>query len=230
MLHHLSPRERFGYVLLAVLIVGAAWTVGVKSLKAAPPVMVQNGAAPASPLPSPEPSPTLGSLPARSSEAVVHVAGAVKRPGVFHLAASARVEDAVKAAGGPLADADLDSVNLAAKVQDGTQVYLRKKGTTEPLPAAMPDAYAGGEAVRAPQADAPSRASSAKRDPSPKSISLNTASSAQLQQLPGVGPSTAQKILDYRHAHGGFTSVDELMAVKGIGPKKLQKMRPFLRL
>src|SRR5436305_7490220 len=134
-----------------------------------------------------------------ASELVVDVAGAVRRPGLYHLGAGTRIADAVAAAGGATANADVALVNLAAPLADGEQVLVPVRG-------------AGGAA--------------AAGEPSPTApLDLNTASAEQLDALPGVGPATAQKIIDYRQAHGPFRSVDELEAVPGIGPSKLAQLK-----
>jgi competence protein ComEA len=145
--------------------------------------------------------------------AVVQVAGAVRRPGVYRLRADRRVDDAVRQAGGPTARADLAGVNLAAKVSDGQQVIV-------------PAAGAAGEAVAVPPAGPGGAAAAA---PGQK-LNLNTAAPEQLDQLDGVGPTTAQKIVAYRQAHGGFRSVTELDQVPGIGEKKLAALKDRVRV
>ncbi len=144
--------------------------------------------------------------------AVVQVAGAVRRPGVYRLRADRRVDDAVRAAGGGTAKADLAGVNLAAKVSDGQQVIVPAAG------AAASSASAPGVATAAPGA-VPGQP-----------LSLNTATPEQLDQLDGVGPATAQKIVAYRQAHGGFRSVTELDQVPGIGEKKLAALKDRVRV
>jgi competence protein ComEA len=139
--------------------------------------------------------------------AVVDVAGAVNRPGVYTLPSSARVEDALERAGGPTRRADLSQVNRAAKVEDGRQILVP---------------------ARAPQgAAAPAAASGAAPVPP---INLNTATLEQLDQLDGVGPATAQKILEFREEHGGFGSVEELDQIPGIGEKRLAALREDVRV
>jgi competence protein ComEA len=140
---------------------------------------------------------------------VVDVAGAVRRPGVYRLSASARVEDALRRAGGATRRADLSQVNRAAKLEDGRQILVPVR------------AGAGGPAVAASGA--------AATTPSVP-LDLNTATLEQLETLDGVGPATAQKILDYRTAHNGFGSVGELDQVPGIGPKRLAALRTHLRV
>jgi competence protein ComEA len=132
---------------------------------------------------------------------VVHVVGAVRRPGLYRLRDGARVADAVARAGGATRRADVSLVNLAAPVADGAQVVVPRR---------VPAAPSGS--ANAPVAPA-------------GPLHLNTATLEQLDELPGVGPSTAQKILDFRQQHGAFTSIDELDAIPGIGPARLQQLR-----
>ena len=143
------------------------------------------------------------------TEIVVHVAGSVVHPGVVHLPIGARVVDAVAAAGGALPEADGNAINLAAALRDGARVYVPRVGEQVP-PIAEPAAEPAGE---------PSSSSLAGP------IDLNTATAAQLDALPGVGPSTAAAIIAYRDQHGPFQAVDELGGVRGIGPAKLDALR-----
>jgi len=146
------------------------------------------------------------SAPTRA--AVVHVAGAVRHPGVYRLAAGARVQDAVRRAGGPTRRGDVNAINLAAIVQDGVQVVVPRR-------------MAAGVAAAAAVAGAAADGSVVPSAP----VNLNTATADQLDTLDGVGPATAQKILEYRQQHGGFRTVDDLAQVPGIGPKKLAALR-----
>jgi competence protein ComEA len=141
----------------------------------------------------------------------VDVVGAVRRPGLYRLAQGARVADAVARAGGSTRKADLSLVNLAALVSDGEQVVVPRRG--------------GG--VAATGAVGGAGASSASGVPTGP-VHLNSATIDQLDALPGVGPVTAQKIVDYRQKHGAFTSVDELDAVSGIGPARLDQLRDLV--
>lgn len=134
---------------------------------------------------------------------VVDVAGAVRRPGLYRLKQGSRIEDAIVAAGGAAAKAQLDAVNLAAPVADGEQVLVPGPGVAA--------AAASGAPGGAPSPSAP--------------LDLNTATAEQLDALPGVGPVTAQKIIAYRNAHGPFHSVTELEGVPGIGPAKLAQLK-----
>ena len=143
-----------------------------------------------------------------STAPLVHVAGAVRHPGVYKLHDGDRVKDAVARAGGARAGADVNAINLAAKVADGQQVVVPRRGAAAPAAA---DATAGAGAGEAGAAQPP--------------VSLNSATAAQLDTLDGVGPATAQKILDWRREHGGFRSIDDLGEVPGIGPKRLAALR-----
>ncbi|MFL5952152.1 MAG: helix-hairpin-helix domain-containing protein [Gaiellaceae bacterium] len=142
--------------------------------------------------------------PARPAQAFVDVVGAVRRPGLYRVGKGARVADALSRAGGPTRAADLELVNLAALVADGEQVVVPRRGEAV--------AGAAGAAATAPSGP----------------VHLNSATLEQLDSLPGVGPVTAQKILDYRAQHGGFGSVDELDAVSGIGPARLADLRSLV--
>ncbi len=182
------------------------------------------------------------------TEVVVHVAGAVKKPGVVKLKPSDRVQDALTLAGGANSDADLENINLAAKLVDGTQLHIQRKAPAQkagslrasspPRLAGVAAPYRGGvESVSVYSIKPATLAASEEKAAKPAKasgpagpVSLNTSTSEQLQTLPGVGPATAQKIIEYRHSHGGFGSIDEILEVKGIGPKKFEKMRPFLKL
>lgn len=176
-------------------------------------------------------SPTsIQSVPAPPVEIVVHVAGAVKKPGVYHLSPTARAEDAVKAAGGATATAYLDAINLAAHVEDGEQLYVPNSSEQSAGGAAPTPARSAARAAR-PQTKPGSASHSNKLTrPGQGTVNLNTASTAELQRLPGVGPAMAERILDYRKTNGGFRQIEQLMDVSGIGPKKFEKMREFVRV
>jgi competence protein ComEA len=154
-------------------------------------------------------SPPLQGAPAAASHVsagtlFVDVVGAVRRPGLYRLRDGSRVADAVTRAGGPTPKAQIELVNLAARVADGEQIIVPRRGVV----AGAVGAPAGG-AASGP-------------------VHLNSATLEELDALPGVGPVTAQKILDYRHAHGAFGSVDELDAVPGIGPARLETLRDLV--
>ncbi|HVM02968.1 MAG TPA: helix-hairpin-helix domain-containing protein [Acidimicrobiales bacterium] len=143
----------------------------------------------------------------------VHVAGQVVSPGVYALASGGRVADAVVAAGGAAAEADVEQLNLAARVSDGERVYVPRKGESPPA-ATVPPAAGGGAKAATPAGP----------------VNLNTATAEQLDALPGVGPATSRAILAYRSSHGRFRSVTELLEVPGIGPAKLEALRPLVKV
>jgi len=145
------------------------------------------------------------SKPAVAKLVVIDVAGAVRRPGLYRLRSGSRIDDAIAAAGGPTAKAQLDTVNVAAPIADGEQVVVPGRGAAGAVAAAAspPDA---GSSPTAP-------------------LDLNTATLEQLEALPGIGPVTAQKILDYRQAHGAFHAVTELQGVPGIGPAHMAQLK-----
>jgi competence protein ComEA len=142
--------------------------------------------------------------PAKAKLLYIDVVGAVRRPGLYRLPTGARVADAVARAGGVTRKAELALVNLAALVADGEQVVVPVRGE-----AAVGASGGGALAPSGP-------------------VHLNSATLEQLDALPGVGPVTAQKIVDYRTQHGGFDSADELDAVPGIGPARLSDLRPLV--
>jgi competence protein ComEA len=177
-------------LLIAALFLGGRFFVG-------------SGTARVEPAP-----PTAGEIEAVApARLVVHVVGAVRRPGLYRLAHGARIADAVRRAGGATRRADLSLVNLAAQISDGTQVVVPRRAVVEA-------AASGGEAGASAPASGP--------------VHLNTATLEQLDALPGVGPVTAQKILDYRQQHGAFSSVEDLDAIPGIGAARLEQLRELV--
>ena len=147
---------------------------------------------------------------------IVHVAGAVRRPGVYRLKEGMRVDDALRLAGGATRRADLAAVNLAAEVQDGRQVLVPERAPRPATPGAAAGATAG--ATGAVAGTAAGTGASAP-------VNLNTATLEQLDALEGIGPATAQSIIDFREEQGGFGSVDELARVPGIGEKRMATLR-----
>lgn len=173
-------------VLLALLAVAGKLLAGAGAASAEPPAALVQANAPA------------------AAKLVVHVAGAVRQPGLYELAEGSRVSDAVARAGGATAKADTAAVNLAAPLADGIQVLI-------------PSRVAGAAGAAAGSDGAPGRR-----------VSLSSATLADLDALPGIGPVTAQKILDYRAQHGGFSSVDDLDAISGIGPARIEQLRDLV--
>ena len=143
-------------------------------------------------------APLVAERAAATPKLVVHVAGAVRKPGLYRLAEGRRVADAVARAGGATAPADTAAINLAAPLADGMQVLV------------------------------PSRVAGAAGTAASGRVSLSSASLAELDALPGIGPITAQKIVDHRLANGGFRSVDDLDAVPGIGPARVEQLRELV--
>jgi competence protein ComEA len=156
----------------------------------------------------PLPAAALAAEPAPARKLVVHVVGAVREPGLYRLREGSRVDDAIQRAGGPKPKAALELVNLASPVADGQQVVVPVRGSAGPSVTSSPGAPGTTGGI----------------------VHLNSATLEDLDALPGVGPVTAQKILDYRTANGAFSSVDELDAVPGIGPATLEELRPLVGL
>jgi competence protein ComEA len=153
----------------------------------------------------------------------VHVAGAVKSPGVYRLAVSARVIDAVTAAGGPASDADLERINLAQVLVDTEQVFIPGRTTRSATPTIAPR-HRPTTTVASPRVPT-------QQGTSPSSgalVDLNTAMAPELDALPGVGPATAKAIIDYRTSKGKFSRVEDLLNVAGIGPAKLAALRDLV--
>ncbi len=219
------------YVLVGGLAIGVIWQLFLAS---APPV---EDNIPFAQSPTGEPAPvdttnsansdlplasspdedgrTPGGVGAASNDAApltVHVAGAVHRPGLVSGLEGWRIDDAVRAAGGALAVADLDRLNLAALLGDGERIYVPKLDELEP---SVVSPTGGSEGVAAGGASAV--------------VDVNTASEAELQTLPGVGPATAATIIEHREQHGHFADVDALVAVRGIGPATLERLRDHVR-
>nr|WP_258036145.1 helix-hairpin-helix domain-containing protein [Streptomyces sp. SM10] len=210
---------------LAVLLVGAAVLAAAHFWSArAEPVRVPDrvteaaavqaggpGAATAEP-PGLTPGPTAGPQVTSGGRIVVDVSGKVRKPGIQHLPAGSRVEDALRAAGGAREGADISTLNRARVLTDGEQVAV---GTPAAPPPGGGVAAGSGSAVGQAGPVAP--------------LSLGTATVEQLDTLPGVGPVLAQHIIDYRTEHGGYRSVDELREVNGIGDRRFADLRPLVR-
>jgi competence protein ComEA len=177
----------YGAVAVALLLLGARWIRDA-----------DRGAAPAGGVSFPADS--FEASKEGSRDVVVHVAGAVRKPGVYRLPAGSRVDDAVKRAGGVAHGAQQDAINLAARLADGQQVVVPSGSA----------ALAGAVSEDGP-------------------ISLGNATAEQLDTIEGIGPVTAQKILDYRDQHGGFSSVEQIDEVPGIGPATMEALKSRLQ-
>jgi competence protein ComEA len=177
-------------VVIVVAVALVLWLRGAPAQIAPPARVPPEAAAPAG---------------TESAPVLVHVAGAVRRPGLYELTDGERVADAIKAAHGARPRADLDGLNLASPVTDGMQVLVPKWSESGPAPVA------------------PAGAS-----PAPEIVNINSSDQATLETIPGIGPVTAMAILEYRASVGSFGSVDELIDVTGIGPATLEAIRPYV--
>jgi competence protein ComEA len=191
-------------LLVAIAVAAYVWHGRPQAQMIASPSVVAGPVPPGSMSPS-----------ASVTSLVVAVSGEVRRPGVVTVHAGARVIDVLRAAGGPLPGADLGTLNLARKVADGELVAVG-------VPASAPG-VAGGSDAGAPPAGSPGGGSAGP-------IDLNTATLAELDTLPGVGPVLAQRILDWRTQHGQFASVDQLSDVPGIGDSRMAQLRDLVRV
>ena len=152
----------------------------------------------------------------------------MKSPGVYYLFAGARIHEAIEKAGGTTDQADIHSLNLAAKIRDGQQIDVPMIRQIPDVKPAAPMSIAAQEYTSPTSSDRsvtpqPSMERSAPSDGS--RININTATSQELQTLPRIGPALAQRIIEYRQTSGGFSTVDDLTSVKGIGEKTLEKIR-----
>ncbi len=235
-MHEVAPRQLAAYVVIAILIgiagaryarsafagggdgggADAALTSGASTFGAGATTATIDGADAAPPAGVASRSAASSAGGDATAVTIVDVDGAVRHPGVYRLAAGSRIDDAVRRAGGPTAHADLTLVNLAAPVVDGQQIVVPRHGQAAVAAASV----AGATGAAGP--------AGAATPPAP--VNLNTATAEQLETLDGVGPATAQKILAYRQQHGSFKSIEELLDVSGIGPKKLAAMRSLLRV
>jgi len=192
----------FVWVAAALLIAAVGYRlIGAGAPAAAPPVELERPAGEA------RGGGARGDGRAQAGERLyVHVAGAVRRPGLYRVAAGARIAAALELAGGPRPKADLAAINLAAKAEDGQQILVPLRSAAARAPAAV----ASGTESGGP-------------------ISLATATQPQLEELDGIGPVLAQAILEYRDENGGFRSVEELQEVSGIGEVRLEALREAVR-
>jgi len=195
----ISRRRAAAYALavLLLLAIGGRFALG-------------GGDGPARPEESREPAGTLAAETSPVRTLLVHVVGAVRKPGLYRLREGSRTADAIRRAGGAKPKAALEQVNLASPVADGQQVVVPARGDPGPTTSA-------GGGVSGPGVAG-------------EKIHLNSATLEELDTLPGVGPVTAQKILAYRTEHGAFQTVEELDAVPGIGPARLEELKTLVDL
>jgi competence protein ComEA len=209
-----SRRQIVAYVAVAAVVAAVGVRYVVAPRAAAPAgeqTFVLSSEAPGRPSSSASPSAAEASP---AADALVYVCGAVRTPGVVRVPAGARVADALDLAGGPTSRAELAAVNLAAKVVDGQQILVPEKGQAAVAPATASAAGAGS-----------STGAGLAAAPAGGLVNINTATLEQLDALQGVGPSTAQKIIDYRTANGPFSSIDDIKNVSGIGDAKFAAMK-----
>jgi competence protein ComEA len=209
-----DPRFGVAALLVVALVAGVAWyRLGVSSSGAdsGTDATVATTAA-AGPRTAP-PGATTTTAAGASQDVTVHVAGAVARPGVYELDGDSRVIDAVESAGGGVPEADLDRLNLAEKLVDGERVLVQKVG--DPAAPAAPGAAAGSSVPGA---------TGTPTGP----IDVNAATQAELETLPGIGPTLAQAIIAERDRRGGFRAVNELRSVRGIGDKRFADLEPLV--
>ncbi|MDU4922401.1 helix-hairpin-helix domain-containing protein [Dermabacter sp.] len=226
-----DPRVILGILTAGALVLGGAHmatsmtpsddrvAVNAQPLEEAPEVTtaIAEGSAPEASSPaSTAPAPGSSNAPAAGKQTVVvHVVGAVRQPKLVELPSDARVGDALEAAGGPTEDADLRRINLARVVSDGEQVYVPREGEEIPEEIANPMT----EAESAPSAPG------AEAGGDGALVNINTASESELDELPGVGPAIAARIVEHRTTNGPFSNIEQLQDVKGIGPAIFEKLR-----
>ena len=221
--HRGDPRVGVAALILVAVVAGLVWyRVGVGGATAPPRHDHHRTERPSTPSSvAPDAS---GNSPRPTADdadgtLVVHVAGAVTKPGVVELPAGTRVIDAVEAVGGALPEGQLDRLNLAAKLADGQRVFVARPGEADP------GAGTGASVAGAPTG-APTGGSSDGVAGGP--VNLNTATQAELEELPGIGPVLASAILTERDRRGGFRSVNELRSVRGIGEQRFADLAPLV--
>lgn len=197
------------FLLLAAALAVAVYALTARTQAAPEPLRLSTPTLRPTSAPSNTPSPT--ALP----RIVVQVGGAVKQPGVYRLETGARVEDAVFAAGGVTADADLSRFNMARKAIDGEMIIVPRAGDAPAAPSGGSTPTAGSTRATA-------------TPPRTGKVNINTANAEELDSLPGIGPELAQRIIAYRQAHGPFARIEDLDNVSGIGPSTLERLRDLI--
>jgi competence protein ComEA len=237
-----------GIVLLSVIrgtLSASSPGIALRETSPANPGMTPQVHTPDSGPPASAPSAVASSAPAPAqTDIVVHVAGAVRNPGLYHLSAGARNADALRAAGGFTRSADPDAVNLAAHVQDGMKLFFPRRDASASKSASAETETEQASIARTLRAEAnprnapaqdvqghgdkPGHAVEKLKDPSQGQVDINTANAEQLQRLPGIGSAMAQRLIDFRKQNGGFHTIEDLRQVSGIGDKKFAKLKPFV--
>lgn len=215
---------RSGGIALA-MVAAIAVLVTIFMLIRDSPAPVVSAKLPAVEMAASTPRPSGSQPPQPDQPAVVSVVGLVHQPGLVTLAPGSRISDAVSAAGGALDGADLIGLNLAGRLADGQQIVV---GVATPAgqPAALGSSVTSGPSGTS----TPAAPGASDGRPTSAPVDLNTATTEQLDALPGVGPVTAEAIVAWRSAHGKFSNVDELGDVDGIGPARLERLRTLVKV
>lgn len=222
--------ERFQPYARWLAIAGAAGALAIAFFA---PRHFDSAAAPEeTPIAVPSDSPAARIESPAPADVAVYVCGAVRKAGVYRIAAGSRIVDAVKAAGGLSSDADPEAINLAEPVVDGMKVDVLKKGahSNEFFGEANSSSGSGGPVHRGSSRHRSGGRGSAHKLAPGQTLNINTATEAELVQLPGVGPGLARRIVEYRQANGPFATIDDLQNVSGIGPSKFAKLEEYVRL
>ena len=214
-LEELFGRRRETWLVAGAVLLVVVGALALKARSAGPSIAPPATAAPPAGAPVAAPVLSPGVAPTSAATILVHVAGAVHRPGLYEMPAGARVADAIDLARGPLNAADLDALNLAEALSDGQKLDVPRRGEA-----------ATAAASSAPGSSAPVTGSSAP----PGLVALNEADQVTLETIPGIGPVTAAAIIAHRTEIGRFDSIDQLLEVTGIGPATLESMRPYITL
>ncbi|MDQ2808318.1 MAG: ComEA family DNA-binding protein [Chloroflexota bacterium] len=218
-------------LLLAGTLTGLAFLFVPRGTSAPADAILISDPTPLAAFATPSLAATPAVVPTLPPALTVYASGAVQHPGVYTLVGTARVSDLLQVAGGPAPGADLEGINLAARLHDEDHVSFPYQGTPVTLMpppiqrAATPAAAAPGVGSSVPVAG-----NAVKSDPAPASINLNTADAAALEALPGIGPSLAGRIVAYRTQHGPFARLEAVQDVSGIGPALYARMAPYLTL
>jgi len=230
-LSHLTPKERLAYAVIACGLLFFFGYVGAQHLQSAAPIAIKPSIETASHEPH---VPRTGSQErtvsneansshALSSTILVDIVGAVRHPGLVRLTQGARIADAIDAAGGVTPDADVDQVNLAAYAVDASRIVIPVQPTDD-------EGNSEAERVVGTGGNPPSPpVGRGKTPPALGSVDLNSADADALANIPGIGPTTAQRIVEFRNEQGPLTSVDDLRGIRGFGKNRIEQIRPYFR-